>query len=282
MSPLFAALPGRLAAHVALSLAALAVGVGVAARGVQERGHDVVGGRGGERARGAHLHQAAVTHDTDAVAEQHGLGHVVRDEHRGYAERPLDLPEALLQPGAGDRVEGAEGLVEQHHRGLRGERAGDRDALRLAAGELVREAVAHGRGVELDEVEEGVHAGVDAATVPAEERRGDGDVFGDGAVGEEPEALEDVPDAAAQGRRFNRAHVATVDEHRTRRRVEEAVDQPERGGLPGARSAEQAEHLAALDAERDTVDRAGVTEAAGHVAELDHAARATRQSAEVG
>ena len=48
------------------------------------------------------------------------------------------VDELLLQPGPGERVEGAEGLVEQQHPGLDGEGPGDGGALLHAAGDLVR------------------------------------------------------------------------------------------------------------------------------------------------
>ena len=50
------------------------------------------------------------------------------------------------------RVEGAERLVEQQHLGLRRQRAGERHALPLAAGELRRVAV--GEAVELHQLEQ--------------------------------------------------------------------------------------------------------------------------------
>ena len=53
----------------------------------------------------------------------------------------MDLHDAVLQMGAGQRVERAERLVHQQHLGLHGERAGDADALLHAAGDLVRALV---------------------------------------------------------------------------------------------------------------------------------------------
>ena len=51
-------------------------------------------------------------------------------------ERLLDALELDLQVHAQARVERAQRLVEQQHRRLEHERAGQRDALLLAAGEL--------------------------------------------------------------------------------------------------------------------------------------------------
>ena len=49
-----------------------------------------------------------------------------------------DPEQELLHLGAGLAVERAEGLVHQQDLGIVGERAGDRDALHHAAGELLR------------------------------------------------------------------------------------------------------------------------------------------------
>ncbi len=50
----------------------------------------------------------------------------------------LDRQQVVLRLGADDRVERAERLVHQQHLRLGRERAGDADALLLAAGKLVR------------------------------------------------------------------------------------------------------------------------------------------------
>ena len=64
----------------------------------------------------------------------------------GQAVAPLEqpglLPQLVLQALAVDRVDGAERLVHEHERGVAGQRAGDADALALAARELGGIAVA--------------------------------------------------------------------------------------------------------------------------------------------
>ena len=52
-----------------------------------------------------------------------------------------DFQQLVLQIGARQRIERAEGLVHQQHLGLHRERAGDADALLHAAGDLVRALV---------------------------------------------------------------------------------------------------------------------------------------------
>ena len=61
----------------------------------------------------------------------------------------VEAEELVLEAVARDRVEGAEGLVHQHHRRVGRERAGEPDALALAAGELRRDSgsrYSRGRG----------------------------------------------------------------------------------------------------------------------------------------
>src|SRR3712207_6940393 len=52
-----------------------------------------------------------------------------------------DLHHLILEVRAGQRVQRAEGLVQQQHLGLHGERAGDADALLHAARDLARPLV---------------------------------------------------------------------------------------------------------------------------------------------
>ena len=76
------------------------------------------------------------------------VGHEDRGGH-GLGEHMRDIAAKLFPER---RVERAERLVEQHQRRADRERAGERDALLLAAGELVRVAV--GVPVEADHLEQ--------------------------------------------------------------------------------------------------------------------------------
>jgi hypothetical protein len=62
----------------------------------------------------------------------------VGDEDDRLADLGLQAQELVLQARAGDRVDGAEGLVHQHQRRIGSQRARDADALALAAAELAR------------------------------------------------------------------------------------------------------------------------------------------------
>ncbi len=129
-------------------------------RGVaHEGGHEGGGGRRVDLGRAAHLLDAAGVEDRHAVGQLHGLVLVVGDEDRGLAGALVDLAQPAAQVAAHAGVERAEGLVEQQHARLDGERAGQRHALALAARQLRR--VAPLQPAELHEVEQRQHAAAD-------------------------------------------------------------------------------------------------------------------------
>ena len=120
------------------------------------------------------------------------------DEEDRLAELGLEAEELVLEPLAVDRVDRAEGLVHQHHARVRGERAGDADALLLAAGELRRVAVGE-LGVEADQRRAARRRAPRGARESQPSSRGDGgDVLGDRAVREEADLLDHVADLAPQ------------------------------------------------------------------------------------
>ena len=86
------------------------------------------------------LHHA-VLHDDDAVAERHRLDLVVRDVDRRGAQPLVQLLELDPHLHAQLGVEVGQRLVEQEHLRVAHDRAAQRDALALAAGELARLAL---------------------------------------------------------------------------------------------------------------------------------------------
>ena len=118
----------------------------------------------------ADLLDAALVEDDDPVGELERLVLVVGDEDGGVAGLVVDLAQPAAQLLAHLGVERAEGLVEQQHPRLDRERAGERDALALAAGELA--GIAPGEAAELDEIEELADAAVDLGARPGRSRRG--------------------------------------------------------------------------------------------------------------
>ncbi len=93
--------------------------------------------------RRADLDDAALVEHRHPVGHGERLALVVRDEDEGEAERALQILQLALHLLAQLEVERAERLVEQQHLGPHHQRAGERDALALAAGELRRAAPLH-------------------------------------------------------------------------------------------------------------------------------------------
>ena len=181
---------------------------------------------------------------------------VVRDRHEGEA-LGLQLLEEGEDVGARARVEVAGRLVGEDHGGPGDERAGDRDALALAAGELrgvvvraVGEADAGERLLRALDALLALHPGVD-------ERRGD--VLERGLAGHEVEALEDEADGAvAQQREPVVVEGVGVDAGEEilpgGGPVEQAEDVQQRR-LARARGPDDGDVLAELDAEVDPAQR---------------------------
>ena len=89
-------------------------------------------------ARASDLLDLAAVHDCDPVGHRERLFLVVRDVDERRPELVLDSLELELHLLAQLDVEGAERLVEEQRRRPVDERACERDALLLAAGELPR------------------------------------------------------------------------------------------------------------------------------------------------
>ena len=110
------------------------------------------------RGRGSSMRDLAVDaagagrHHHHAVGQEDRLLDRMGDEQHGQAGALPDVEQLVLQALARHRVERAERLVHQHHLGVVGEHAGDRDALLHAAGQLVRIGV--GEALQPDQIDE--------------------------------------------------------------------------------------------------------------------------------
>ncbi len=101
---------------------------------------------------GAGLDDAPVAHDGDAVGEPYRLVEVVGDEDDGLLQLRLQPQELVLHLAADQRVERGERLVEEPQLRTDRQRAGDADALLLAARKLARQV-----GLAALEADEGDH-----------------------------------------------------------------------------------------------------------------------------
>src|SRR5690606_6574552 len=155
------------------------------------------------------------------------------------ARRRAEAGEDLLLD---DGVDGARRVVEDEQARAAHERAGDGEALALAAREG-RAALPHPRvepgGQRPDEVGgagglEGLPRGLGAHRALVVER----DVAADGVV-EDERRLTDERDGRGAGRARELARVDAVEEDATRRRVEEAGDDVRQGRLAGARGSDE-------------------------------------------
>ncbi len=102
--------------------------------------------------RFAELDDAAEIHDGDAVAHMAHHAQIVADEQAGEIELAAQLQEQIEDLRLDGDIEGGHRLVADQQIGLHGQRAGDGDALALAARELMRIPVGE-IGVETDTAE---------------------------------------------------------------------------------------------------------------------------------
>ena len=89
--------------------------------------------------------------DGDAIGHRQRLALIVRDEDEGEAERMLQGLQLALHRLAQFQVERAERLIEQKNFRAQDERARQRHALALAAGQFARPALLHAG--ELDQLQ---------------------------------------------------------------------------------------------------------------------------------
>src|SRR6266851_5504219 len=127
---------------------------------------------------------SAIFKEDDARGEQERFAKIVGDKDDGLAEAAREGAEFTLKLGAGDGIESAKRLVHQENGRVGGEGAGDADALALAAGELVRAAIAVFCRFETDQGKELIDASGGAGGIPFFERGDERDVLGNGEMGE--------------------------------------------------------------------------------------------------
>jgi hypothetical protein len=185
--------------------------------------------------------------DRYPVRQRERLGLVVRDVDEGDPDFLLQVDELELHFLAQLGVEGGERLVEQQHRRMGDQRSGNGHALLLAAGELVRVALAEtGEPHVLERL--GDLAG-DLRARRSGHLQGERDVARHRHVREQRVALEH----RAYRPRLRRpvGEVVAVEENAPSVRQIEPGDHPQQGCLAAARRAEQGEELAGVDRQAD-------------------------------
>jgi hypothetical protein len=211
---------------------------------------EAVGGRIVELDRAADLLDAAGVQHRHAVGGRVRLLLVVRHVDRGDAELALQVLQLRAHLDAQLGVEVGERLVEQEHIRLDHQRARERDALLLTAGELRRPPI--GKRSEPDQLEDSAHPARHLGTRNLPALQAEGDIAGDGHVRPQRIALEHHADVARPGRKLG--DVAPTDQDASGRRRAEAGDQAQQRGLAGTGRPQEGEELARRDGERHVVE----------------------------
>ena len=205
-------------------------------------------------------YDAVVEHD-DPVGQDDRLVDVVGDEQDGRLVHLAELAQQRVHPDPGQRVEGAERLVGEQELGVADERAGQRRALLLTAGELVGPGLLAAGEADLGERLHAALGGVGRT-------QAEGDVVEDALPRQQPGVLED-----------DRHLLRDLDAAGAGDAAVEAGERAQQGALARAAAAEQGHELAGRDVEVEAVEHAsGLVEAAVQVRD-PHRAGSARQRA---
>ena len=172
------------------------------------------------------------------------------------------------------RVKGGRRLVEQQHFGLHGQRAGNRDALLLAAGKLARLGVDVGCHADLFKVfQRGLLRGLLVLMQHIAQARGA--VVQHGHVVEQVEALEHHAHLGAVGAGVapRGRDVTAVEQHLAVRGRLQQIDAAQQRGFAAAGRADDAGHVARVDGKVHVTQNNMGAEALGEVAHLDNRLR---------
>ena len=233
----------------------------------------------GERLRHAIEHDLALSHADQPVAIHPGRVERVQIADDRDAEVLVDAQQRIHDDLGVARVERRDGLVRQDQLRLLHQRAGDRDALLLSAGQRVGPLRGQSCHVELVECREGDGA---ILLAPQLEQRLQGADMAETAhqhVGQhietagQVELLEDhratcPPFAQRTAAQVRHVHVAEPD--RALRRIVQPVDHAQQGRLAGAGAADHAHELTGRDLERDIVHGALVAELLHNTVQPQH------------
>jgi hypothetical protein len=187
--------------------------------------------------RGPLLLDLTAPHHDDAIRKEESLANVMCNEERRYACFTPKAEELLLQLGASDRVERAEGLIEKQNRLTRRESAGDGSPLPLPTGELVRPSLAENRCIETGRSQRACRTLVSVGH--SAEGRYERDIAIDSPVRQQSALLRDVSDRSSENYRIILANVSPSNAHSTCVRFHQAIHAPEQSGLSGSAFADE-------------------------------------------
>jgi hypothetical protein len=188
----------------------------------------------------------------------------VRDDQKRHAQLVLQADQLELRVLTQLLVERAQGLIEQQQLGPLDQRARERHALLLAAGQLVRLAL--GEAAELHEFQHGGHALGDLRLRHAVLLQAEGDILLDVHVRKQRVGLEHHVHGPLVRRHAR--HVLAVDQNAAGTRCFEAAEHAQQRGLAAAGRSQQAENLALIDLQADVIDRLEIAERFGDAFDL--------------
>ncbi len=217
------------------------------------------------------LDDPPVAQDGDRVGQRQRLLLVVGDEHRRHALLSQQRVDLLAHAAAQRRVQRGERLVQQQRLRTSGQRAGERHALLLAAGELVRQAPCQRRDPDhLQQPGDPLAAALAA-------REPEADVVLDAQMGEQGAFLGHVADAALLGREVRAPVVERLRAEGDRAPLGalEAGDHAQQRRLAAAGEAEHGRQRPRLHVQLDALEHRRAAVALPHAADRQtaHAAR---------
>ena len=189
------------------------------------------------------------------------------DQQHGEVQPVTQRPDQGQDVGGGLGVQRAGRLVAKQHLRVRGQGAGDADALLLPARELRRIGVA--LALQPDQRQQLPHPRLARRAADPGDGKREGDVLRHRGGGKQVEVLEDHADAAqrlAQPGIVQRQHVAAQHLDPARIRAFQQVDTADQRGLAGAGAADDAIDLARRHIEGDAVQRQRLRPARGEAA----------------
>ena len=208
----------------------------------------------------AELDDLAEIHDRDPVGDMTDDSDIMGDEEVGQMQPALQLAQQIQDLRLDRDVQRRGRLVQHQEARLQRQRAGDGDALALAAGEFMGIAVEQ-LGPQADLLGKPHDAGLAlgrAQPVRHGQRLGDDAGHRHARIQRALRVLEhDLEAPAERGQRLARGRpdIGAVEQHLARRRPLQAHDGLAQRGLAAARFADDAQGLAAPDLEVDAVQR---------------------------
>ena len=213
-----------------------------------------------QRRLAGRLHHLAQVHHRHPVGDVSHDSQVMRDEQIGEAELPLERAQQVDHLGAYRHVERRHRLVADQQLGVDRQRAGDADALALAAGELVRIAprVLRSEPDHVQELRDPPRALASLRQSVDGQRLADHLLHRHARIQGGIRVLEDHLHLAPQRPQvlgIGAGHVPALEQDLTPGRLQQAQQQAPDGGLAGAALPDQSHALAAAQGEAHPVDR---------------------------